>query len=469
VVSLKIGLVGPTYQQRSLPFDAQRTINFWPIFDQQGKEVSALYGTPGLSLFASAGAQGHRQSFTSANGRCFFVAGSTLYEVLADGTTTSRGSLLSSTGNVSMDENNTQLGICDGLRLYTFTYSGNTFAQVTDGDLPATVAFLTAIDNYFVIVDGVTGRFYISALGNGTAWNPLDFATAESNPDELLAAKNALGQLWLMGKNTSEIWTNTGASNFPFRRINGAVMEVGILAPHSVIDVGNSIIWLGRDKRGAGIVYRANGFVPEPLSNEPINIAISKATSPNQIVAWSYQEDGHTFYALTGGGLETTLVLDLDTNQWHERSYNDDGDLTPHLAQCTTYAFGKQLVGDRRNGNIYEMSLAYYDDAGADMVSERIYTHISDMDRRIRYNRLDISLETGVGNLTGAGQDPLISLQLSKDGARTWSNWFTARMGKVGEYLTKVTFRRLGIAEQMTFKIRISAPVKRALTGSYLS
>ena len=465
---MKIGLVGQTYQQRSLPFDAQRTINFWPVFDDEGKEVSALYGTPGLSLFASAGTQGHRQSFTSSNDRCFFVAGSSVYEVLSNGTTENRGTLLTSFGNISMDENNTQLGICDGTNLYTLTYSDNTFAQVTDTDLPSNVGFLTAIDNYFVVVEKDTQRFYISALNDGDSWAALDFASAESNPDRLIAAKNALGQLWLFGKNTTEIWTNTGASNFPFRRISGAIMQVGIVAPHSVQDIDNSVYWLGRDKRGSGIIYRANGFVPEPISAEPINILLKKATGIENITSWTYQEDGHTFYALTGGGLETTIVYDVSTGEFHERSFNNNGILEPHLGQCVTFAFDKQLVGDRRNGNIYEMSLEYYDDNGEEIVSERIFTHLSDMDKRMRYNGLEIGLETGVGNLNGEGQDPLISMQLSKDGARTWSNWFTQRLGKTGEYLTKVSFRRLGIAEQMTFKIRISAPVKKALTGSYL-
>jgi hypothetical protein len=465
---MKIGLVGQTYQQRSLPFNAQRTINFWPVFDEQGKEASALYGTPGLSLFSTFGPQPHRQCFTSANGRSFFVAGSKLYEVFSNGTTAERGTLLISFGNVSMDENSTQLGVCDGKNLYTLTYSNNTFAQVTDSDLPENVGFLTVIDSYFVIIESDTEKFWISAPGQATNWAALEFASAESNPDKLVAAKNALGQLWLFGEKTTEIWTNTGASNFSFRRISGAIMEVGIAAAHSVQDVNNSVYWLGRDKRGSGIVYRANGFVPEIISAEPINILLQRATNIENITSWAYQEEGHTFYALTGGGLETTLVLDVTTSQWHERSFNNRGDLSPHLGQCVTFAFGKQLVGDRRNGNVYEMSLDYYDDAGEEIVSERIYTHLSDMDKRIRYNALEISMETGVGNLTGNGQDPLISMQLSKDGARTWSNWFTQRMGKVGEYLTKVVFRRLGIAEQMTFKIRISAPVKKALTGSYL-
>jgi hypothetical protein len=464
---MKIGLVGETYQQRSLPFNAQRTINFFPIFDQSGKETGALYGTAGLELFADSGALGNRNCFTSSNGRSFFVAGATLFEVLADGSITNRGALLTSTGNVSINENNTQLGICDGTYLYTLTYSTDSFAQVTDADLPAVVGFLTAIDNYFVVTDAGSGRFYISAIGDGTSWDALDFATAESNPDELLCVKNALGQLWLFGTRTTEIWTNTGSSNFPFRRISGAVTETGIIAPHSIQDVDNSVMWVGGDKHGSGIVYKAQGFVPQAISTEPINIMISKATSPQDITSWVYQEDGHTFYALTGGGLETTLVYDISTQQWHERSYNNNGDLSPHLAQCATFAFGKQLVGDRRNGKIYDMSLDYFDDAGENIVSERIYTHISDMDKRMRYNRLDISMETGVGNPDDL--NPLISLQLSKDGARTWSNWYNTPIGRVGQYLTKISFRRLGIAEQMTFKIRISAKVKKALTGSYLS
>ena len=465
---MKIGLVGATSQQRSLPFNAERTINFFPVLDQQGKEVSALYGTAGLELFSDISSQETRECFTSSNERCFFVAGSKLYEVLSNGNSVERGTLLTSFGNVSIDENGVELGICDGQKLYMFNYSTNDFQQVTDTDLPSSIGFITAIDGYFVVIENNTGRFYISGIRDGLNWNALDFATAESNPDNLISVKNAIGQLWLFGTKTTEIWTNTGASDFPFSRISGAIMEVGCLAPHSVVDVASSLVWLGRDKYGQNIVYSAQGFTPRAISTEPINILLDKATNPQDIKGFAYQEDGHTFYLLTGGGLETTLCYDITTQQWHERSYNNSGNLSPHLAQCCTFAFGRQLVGSRRDGKIYEMSLDFYGDDGEDIVSERIYTHLSDMNRRIRYNVLEISMETGVGQQTGV-TDPLISMQLSKDGARTWSNWYTDKIGKVGQYLTKVQFRRLGIAEQMTFKIRISAQVKKALTGSYLS
>jgi len=245
-------------------------------------------------------------------------------------------------------------------------------------------------------------------------------------------------------------------------------MDKGIIAPYSALEIGNTVYWLGQDLQGAGVVYRASGFNPEKISTASIDYALQQATNLTEVVAWAYQQDGHTFYVLTGGGLETSLVYDVMTELWHERAYNDAGMFEQHLGTCCIYAFGKHLVGDRRNGNVYQMSLDFYSDNGDELVAERTYTHLLDEMKRIRYNELEIFLESGVGLQTGQGSDPQISLSLSKDGARTWSDEFTASMGRVGKYQTRVAFRRLGIAEIMTFRIRISDPVKRALIGSYL-
>ena len=465
---MKIGLVGSTLTQRSLPFDAQRTINFYPVLDEQGKEVSALYGTPGLSLFATAGDGAIRGLFASTNGRAFAVSGDKLYEINSAGAVFLKGTLNTSSGAVTMDENSTQLAICDQESIYIFTYSSSAFVEVTDSDLPS-VGMVTFIDGYFVVNENNSGRFFISAINDGTSWDALDFATAESSPDNLKGVINAVGQVWLLGDKTTEIWSNTGESTFPFRRITGGKLEVGVLSPLSALEIDNSVFWVGNTEFGQGMVYRTQGFRPVKISTEPIDIKVQAASDPENIRAFAYQQDGHVFYILTGGGLETSLVYDLTTQQWHERAYmNEQGIFEQHLAISHMFIFGKTLVGDRRSGKIYDMALSFYDDDGEELVSERIYTHIGDNDRRIRYNSLEISMETGVGTQTGQGSDPLISLQLSKDGARTWSDWFTASIGKIGQYQTKIAFRRLGIAEQMTFKIRISDPVKRSLIGSYL-
>lgn len=463
---MKIGLVGPSYVQRSLPFDAQRTINLFPVLDESGKDVASLYGTPGLLMFSEAAAGPIRGGFKSANGRVFFVSGSSLYELSIGGVVTDMGSLLGSSGTVSMAEGTTQLAICDGAKLYYLTYSTDAFSIVTDADLPSSVGYVSNLDGYFIVSENASGRFYISTRNDVSGWAALDYATAESSPDRLVATVSAIGQLWLFGDLTTEIWTNTGASSFTFARIAGAIMQMGLLAKYSAIELDNSVFWVGQDKNGFGLVLRAEGFSPKRISTTPIEKRIQSATSPSDIYGWSYQEEGHLFYVLSGGGLETSLVYDLTTQQWHERAFlNSDGIFEQHLGNCHVSAFGKNLVGSRIDGKIYEMSLDYYDDDGEEIVRERTYTHIIDEGRSIRYNALEIGLETGVGSAT---TEPVVSLQLSKDGARTWSDWFTGGFGKLGQYQTRVIFRRLGIADIMTFRIRITEAVKVAITGSYL-
>ena len=465
---MKIGLVGASYQQRSLPFDAQRTINLFPVFDEQGKEVAALYGTPGLQSFTTAGVGPIRGGFTSTNGRVFVVSGSAFYEIDSSGTSTNRGSLNTSTGNVTIDENSTQLAICDGDDVYIFTYSSNAFAQVTDVDLPSS-GTLTYLDGYFIVNSNNTGRFYISALNDGTSWAALDFANAESSPDRLLRCIRAVGQLWLFGNKTTEIWTNTGDSAFPFQKISGAELTVGIMSAYSAKELASSVFWIGESGEGHGVVYRARGFTPQRISTEAIEILINNASDKSNIKAMTYQKDGHEFYILTGGGLETSLVYDVTTNLWHERAYlNNQGNFEPHLASAIFFAFGEHLVGDRRNGNVYKLKENVYDDNGEAIARERIYTHLSNEGELTRFRELQIGFETGVGLQSGQGENPLVSLQLSRDGARTWSDSYTASLGRVGQYQTNVTFRRLGIADQITFKIRITDPVKVAIIGSYL-
>lgn len=466
---MKIGLVGSTYEQKSLPFDAQRSINLFPVLDENGKEVASMYSVPGKSVFATLGIGPVRECFEASSGRAFAVSGLYLYEVDEVGTETNVGTLETSAGNVTMAENGSQLAVCDGSKLYIFTYATNTFAKVTSAGLPSQVGTVTCIDGYFIVNEVGTGRFYISSLNDGTTWDALDFATAESSPDELNCVVNALGQAWLFGKGTTEVWTNTGDSSFPFRRISGAKLEVGILSPYSSVEIDNSVMWIGKDKFGKGIVYKAQGFSPVRVSNTPIERFIQRASSPEEIKGWAYQEEGNTFYILTGGGLETSLAYDLTTQQWHERAFfNEFGNFEQDRAYCHMFAFGKHLVGDRESGVLYELSLDIYTDGEEELVRERIYTHLSDEGQRIRYNALEIGFETGVGLQSGQGENPVVSLALSRDGARTWIDCGTATLGRAGQYQTKVEFRRLGIAEQMTFKIRITDPVKVAITGSYL-
>ena len=463
---MKIQLVGGSYQERSLAFDAQRSINLYAVADPQGADTAALYGTPGLVQFANLGTDAIRGCFRAANDRAFAVSGSSLYEVFTDGTSTLRGTLITGTGALTMDDNGFQLGICDGEFVYMFTYASNVFARVTDADLPL-ASGISFIDGYFVIAEKDSGKFYISGLYDGTTWDALDFASAESSPDQLVRATNFVGQLGLFGTNTLEIWRNTGDATFPFSRISGAT-QIGTIAPNTVLSLDTSVFWVGNNDQGTGIVYKAQGFTPTRISTSPIEKILQAVSQPQALRAWTYQEDGHVFYCITGSDLPTTLVYDLSTGLWHERARLNAGNLEQHLGVCYMNAFNKHLIGSRIDGKLYQMSLSIYSDDGNPLLRRRVYTHLIDELKPIRYSELKIGVETGVGLQSWQGSNPLISLRISKDGARTWGDSYTTSIGAAGKYQTEVNFRRLGIAQQCTFEVSISDPVKVALIGSYL-
>jgi len=462
---LEAGVVGGSSQEASLPFNAERTVNMYAVLDQQGKKPASLYGRPGNEEFASLGSGAGRDAFTAASGRAFCVSGSEVYELLGASSGTLRGSLLTSSGDITMAENGIQLAICDGANLYILDYATNVFQRVVSANLPS-AASVVFLDGYFIVNRSLTsGIFQISSPYDGLTWAALDFATAESSPDSLLRVAVVFGQLWLFGDTSVEPWSNTGNASFPFQRVNSSTrLPVGIAAPATALELDNTAFWVGKDKNGTGIVYKADGFSPQRISTEAMELRIQSAPSITTLKAMAYQEAGHTFYIITGGGMETALVYDVSTKLWTEWAYlNRFGQYELPRTNALFNAFGKTLALDRVSGKIYHQSAAYYSDDGDEIAKDRIFTHIFDDGNPFRIKNLTVNFETGVGNT--AVTNPKVMLYLSNDGGRSFYTYYETEMGRVGKFLSRVVFWRLGRHRQCTFRVRVTDSVKTVITG----
>lgn len=53
-----------------------------------------------------------------------------------------------------------------------------------------------------------------------------------------------------------------------------------------------------------------------------------------------------------------------------------------------------------------------------------------------------------------------VDIRYSKDGGRNWSDWRNLDMGETGDFVKRVTMRRLGIGRQWVFSIRVTDPVR---------
>ena len=299
-----------------------------------------------------------------------------------------------------------------------------TLAEITDTGFPVpeTVSFL---DGYFIINSKDTGRFYLSALNDGTSWGATDFATAEGAADNLVAIKVSNRRLWLYGSETIEIWRNTGASAFPIERVQGSFIETGLRAKHSVAKGDNDLFWLGRSSYGQDVVFRAFSHEAKIISTRALEWQISQYSTTADATGFTYRQEGHMFYELTFPSENKTWVFDAATNEWHERmSRYDIGDtLSDGRHRITSHVFfnGEHIVGDFENGKLYKMKTDVYAEDGEEIKRTRRSPFIHEGQRRIFFGEVQVMFEPGVGLTAGQGSDPVASLRYSDDGGHTWS------------------------------------------------
>tara|TARA_R110002020_G_scaffold91693_2_gene222622 strand:+ start:4006 stop:5382 length:1377 start_codon:yes stop_codon:yes gene_type:complete len=454
----------------AVSFDNQRSVNLYPVLSEVGdsKSVAALRSTPGLLEEYSIGGGGIRGGIESA-GRAFFVSGSDFYEVRADGTQTNYGTIGTSTGTVTLEENPTQIMIIDGVKGYIFNKTVNTFAEITDVDFPPSPSSLTYQDGYFIVTSGQF--FAISDINNGLNWDITDRKTVESSPDELVGVKSDSSNLWLFGTKSTEVFQNTGNALFPFERIPGAIIETGCADPATIQEIDNALFWLGTDANGDAIIWKSSGYNAARVSTKAIERKIAESENFNESYAWVYHERGSAFYLLQVKGLNTTIVLDVAAGLYHERVYRNPmtGAEEQHRGRCHVFFNKKHLVGDRLNGKIYEMSLDYYDDDGHPMIKKRISPHYDEQKLLLSHNRFELDVEAGVGLQAGQGKDPTVMMRYSDDGGRTWSSELTRTLGSVGKYNTRVRWNKLGVSRDRVYQVSISDPVFVQINEAYLN
>ena len=466
-----IPFIGPSYVYRSVQYDAQRSINLIPVKSESGdsKTPSLFIGSPGISLFATVGSGPIRNTW-NVNGRLFVVSGSGLYEVFSNGTSTLYGTLYTSSGVVGMADNGVQLCIVDGVYGYILTIATNAFTGISSVGWAGSYS-VDFIDGYFVFVKPNSGQYYISALYDGLVIDPLDFATAEGSPDGLVTAAVIHQNIWLFGSQTIEIHYDSGAAAFPFSPIQGAFIENGCGAISSVAKTANSIYWLYSGKGGDSIVFEASGYQPKRISTDAIEAKIRASGTVSTAKGFTYQEDGHFYYALNISGLDTTLVYDVAMQQWHERAYFDaaSSSYMRQLQDNHVFVFNKHLVGDYRNGKIYEQSLNIYSDNGDAIRRERTSPHIANNLNQVVYKSFQPDMEVGIG-LDGSpateDSEPLVTLECSNDGGRTYGNQRQATAGKIGKTRQRVRWTQLGRARDRVHKISIVSRAKIAIYGA---
>lgn len=456
--TVPINITGASYKSISRPLSDQVTRNFYPqiVDDPSAKSPFVLQSFPGMTLFGTAA--GLDRGMFEHLGTLYKVTHTTLYSVDDEGTHTSLGTILG-TGRCIFDGIGSNVALTNGSGV-PYVWNGSTLTEVTDIDLetPNALAHL----NNQIIYDGDGGRFATSDVGDATSISSLNYATAESNADDLKRPYVFNQLAYMMGDKTIEPWWNSGVGNPPMDRIEGGIIPIGLLAIHSVSNNDQFMYFLADDND----IYRVQGSNSIKVSTIYISRTIAGFSTVADAIGWCFSWQGDNFYKITFPSEDKTFCYSESANQWFELSSGISGGRS--IANSYAYAYRKHLVADYRNGNIYEWDIDNYTENGAVIQRTRDTGPLHGgllgaPGKWIEMDRFELILETGVGTTSGQGSDPVVMLSTSDDGGRTYSTEIWGKVGKLGQYLYKVEWHALGGFFERNIRIQTSDPVRYSI------
>lgn len=177
----EFGFVGAAYEAESIYQDAQVCLNWYPEIDPVKKDrgVISLYPTPGLTTLVSLDNPAQVRGMHPLPGgtSAIVVSGNIVYMLTAPFTATRIGTLLTSTGPVSITDNGYAAYLCDGSNRYYYMLapwvgnvsisngSGGAGTQLT---INSTTSGVLAIGMVLSGVGITLGTTVVS--GSGTSW-----------------------------------------------------------------------------------------------------------------------------------------------------------------------------------------------------------------------------------------------------------------------------------------------------------
>jgi hypothetical protein len=468
----KINLFDTGTQANAVQLSPSKLTNLYPVtsFGVGNPKAKALYKTPGTSLFSTMPNELKIRGMLEFKNVLYTVCGNKLFAVGTSGAITSLGTLNSFSGRVSIINNGTQLLLDDGINGYVLTINTGVLTTISDPDYTPS-GFVTYQGFRAIFAVPSSSEFRISDLNDFTSYDPLNFANAESIPQNLVCAFATQSDLYLFGEKKSEIWYNSGDANFPYTKNQNANIPYGCAARFSIVEINNSIIFLSRNDQGRALLITLNGYVPQILTDENGVNELANLQTIDDAYAFSFQQNGHIFYALIFPTENKSYLYDVTTqafihwSSWSQSGLTSSGapiyELGRHLADGYAYFNNKHIIADYRgNGNLLELSsdiFTDYDAGSDDSIYCELITPVISLNRdRIYIDSMEIDLEKGVtisSELDSSDEAPLLSISLSKDSGRLFDYTRIVNYGFTGEYRKRVKLNKWGYFRDGSIKL----------------
>lgn len=409
--------------------------NLVPVPKSTGINDGYLGPSDGVAVFAAG--PGIDRGGINWNGVCYRVMGTSLVSVASDGSVTTLGDV-GAGGQVTLDYSFDRLAIASNGVLF---YWNGTLTRVSDPDLGYVVDFRW-IAGYFLTTDGTS--LVVTELNDPYAVNPLKYGSSEADPDPVVGVEELRNEVYALNRYTIEVFNNVGGSNFPFQRVDGALVPRGCVGAHAFTIFAESIAFLGSGRNEAPAVYLINSGSTTKLSTREIDVILAGYTEAQlSLVNVEARTDKAHLHLLihlpdVTWCYDAAASIVVGEPVWF--SLGSSIGKGQYRAQNLVWCYDRWLCGDPQSSNVGELTEAtrhhYGQTVGWDFGTMAVY---NDGHAAIVHAVELVALPGAVA----LGVDPVIWHSYSVDG-QTYSQERPKHAGKQGDRAKRLEWRLCG-------------------------
>jgi len=347
---MQIPILNGIYADNTPELRTSYPVNMVPVPKQSG--ISNGFLRPGDGIVANGTGPGTDRGGINWQGVCYRVMGTTLVTVASNGTVAALGDVGGPINTpVTFDYSFDRLAIASGGRLY---YWNGALTQVTDTDI-GTVLDVVWVDGYFMTTDGEF--LIVTELNDPTQVNPLKYGSSEVDPDPVVALLKLRNEVYVLNRNTIEVFDNVGGELFPFARIDGAQIQKGAVGTFACCVYVDRIAFLGGGRNEAPGIYIGAAATALKISTQEIDNLLLNYTEAQlatvNLEARNDKNHQHLYVHLP----DRTIVYDASASEalgdqvWFTLT-STVVDFSQYRARNMVWAYDKWLVGDPESSAI---------------------------------------------------------------------------------------------------------------------
>ena len=435
-----------------------KLVNCFIEVDKDGELY--IYKRPGMAeTGVSVGALAGRGTF-QWQGSVYAVFGDKLF---VDGVQVAMG--LNTAGGVyrfdSILGSTPKIILMNGLKSYTYNSVSGLSASLDtiDTDFPPAAvkgwAYLNGF-SYVMTANAVIQQSELNSVDAVSSWNPLNFVTAQIEPDKGVYLSKQLVYVVALKQWTVEYFfdagNETGSSLSP---VQGMKVNYGCASADSVQRINDTLLFMCSSQLASYQIAMLNQGQVTIVSTPAIDRLIANANL-NVVYSWQLSMNGHIFYVLTIVSSNLTLVYDITQDLWTQWT-DKNGNYLP-IASSTYNVDGFHILQHESNGKLYFMKSTYYTDI-ADNIVVDIVTPLFDAgsNNKKHLNRMRIIADQQPGSV--------LNLRYSDNDYQTWSTFRQVEL-----VVENPTLLNLGTFRKRAFHLqhKNNTPLRiRAVEGSF--